>query len=61
MVKELALKTRDLLNKLQSLATSSDEGKQIVTADALEQAGLPAPMQRFLYNVASAEGMAELK
>jgi hypothetical protein len=56
VVKELALKTRELLNKLQSLATESD-GKQIVTSEALEAAGLPAPMQRFLFNVASAEGM----
>jgi len=55
IIKELAIKTRELLEKLKSFQAEDEEGNQVITLEALQN--LPANMQQFLYAVASAEGL----
>mmetsp|Transcript_18526 Transcript_18526/g.23478 ORF Transcript_18526/g.23478 Transcript_18526/m.23478 type:complete len:83 (+) Transcript_18526:919-1167(+) len=55
IIKELAIKTRELIDKLKTLQVEDEEGNQMITIEALQS--LPANMQQFLYAVASAEGL----
>merc|ERR1712232_808698 len=53
IIKELAIRTRQLLEKLKSLQVQDEDGNEMITMEALQN--LPANMQQFLYAVASAE------
>jgi len=55
IIKELAIKTTELIGKLKTLQTEDEEGNQTITLESLQS--LPANMQVFLYAVASAEGL----
>ncbi|XP_065184747.1 DENN domain-containing protein 10-like [Sycon ciliatum] len=60
MIKEIALKTKDLINNLKSLAVEDEEtGEPVVTPDALRGRKLTPAMENFLYHLASAEGLVK--
>mmetsp|Transcript_23686 Transcript_23686/g.59283 ORF Transcript_23686/g.59283 Transcript_23686/m.59283 type:complete len:356 (-) Transcript_23686:60-1127(-) len=53
-IKGMAMKTQQLLGKIQQLRVEVD-GKLVVTRESIEAHKLPANMPRFLYDVAVAE------
>ncbi|PRP74132.1 FAM45 family protein [Planoprotostelium fungivorum] len=53
-------KIKDLLNKLEQLKVERDNGEPIVDYKALQEAGLPPNLDKFLYQLATAEGMTAL-
>jgi len=55
IIKTIALKTKDLLGNLETFKGDHPDGKY-VTMDDLHGMKLPANMDRFLFNVALAEG-----
>ncbi|XP_066994835.2 putative DENN domain-containing protein 10 B [Anabrus simplex] len=61
LIKEIADKTRELLNQLRSLATvSTPEGKQMVSVETLREKNLPQALDNFLFNLAVAENIMML-
>lgn len=59
LLKALTAKTRDMLGKLAQLKVADQDGNSYITFDSLQQRRLPPHMDRFLFNIASAEGMAK--
>lgn len=60
LIKNLAMKTKDLLTKLESLKVEDpDDNKMYITLEALQSRKLPPGMDRFLYAVAAAEGLTK--
>ncbi|CAH3124244.1 unnamed protein product [Porites lobata] len=58
LVKELSVKTKDLINNLTKLAVEPEGGgKARVTLEALKQRKLTAVVENFLFNLAAAEGL----
>lgn len=61
VIKEIADKTKELLNQLMSLATvSTPEGKQMVSIETLRKRNLPPALDNFLFNLAVAENIMML-
>jgi len=58
VIKEIALKTRELITQLQTLKANNPAG-DFVTAEFLSTQKLAPNMDRFLYNVAMSEGMCK--
>jgi len=58
IIKGLAQKTKDLLTKLDSLKVEDEEGNSYITYECLQQRKL-GRLDRFLFNVAAAEGMTK--
>jgi len=60
-IREVAIKTKELLDNLQSLKTPSESDPNVgyITLEALSQQKLPRDMDKFLFNVALAEGMCK--
>jgi hypothetical protein len=58
LIKELALKTKALLSNLDKMALEQD-GRRVVTLEALQARGLPPAMDRFLFSLAQAEGLTK--
>jgi len=58
IIKELALKTRDLLSKLALLKVKDEDGNEYITWENLQERKLPPNMDRFLFSIANAEGLA---
>lgn len=58
IIKDLAVKTKDLVTKLQMLRVEDEEGNKRVTLENLAARKLPPFMDRFLFNVAVAEKLA---
>jgi len=58
IIKGLAARTRDLLNRLESLKVSDSDGHSYITFESLQQRNL-GRLDRFLFNVASSEGMTK--
>lgn len=57
-VQEIAIKTKDLINNLKSLAVEDEElGRPVVTLDQLRERKLTPAMENFLFHLASAEGL----
>jgi hypothetical protein len=56
IIKQLTEKATDLLERLEQLKTSEEEGG-VVTFENLSQRKMPAGMAQFLFAVASAEGL----
>jgi len=56
VIKNMALKTKELLANLETFKVEHSDGKY-VTLEDLQKLKLPANMDRFLFNVALAEGM----
>lgn len=60
LIKNLAVKTKDLLTKLEGLRVEDTEDQKLyITLESLQNRKLPPGMDRFLYNVAAAEGMTK--
>lgn len=60
VIKGLAVKTKELLTKLESLKVEDeDDNKMYITLEALQSRKLPPGMDRFLYGVAAAEGLTK--
>jgi len=58
LVKELSIKTKDLINNLKKLAVEPEEGGKVrVTLEALKQRKLTPVVENFLFNLAAAEGL----
>jgi hypothetical protein len=53
------MKTKELLGKLEQLKVEHEDGTYI-DYKTLQNTKLPANMDRFLYSVATAEGMTKL-
>nr|AGM32878.1 protein FAM45A-like protein [Coptotermes formosanus] len=61
VVREIADKTRELLNQLRSLATvTTPEGKHMVSIETLRERNLPQALDNFLFNLAVAENIMML-
>jgi len=60
VIKGLALKTKELLDKLATLKTDHEDGSSYIEFATLQNTRLPPNMDRFLYAVAVAEGMAKI-
>lgn len=58
IVKELSGRTKGFLQKVESLQVEDDEGNAFISLSNLQERGLPPHMDRFVYAVAGAEGMA---
>jgi len=56
VIKELAVKTKDLIDRLKLLQVEDEEGNQTITLEGIQERGIPANMQPFLFAVAGAEG-----
>jgi hypothetical protein len=59
IIKELTIKTKQLLTKLDSLKVQSPEGYSFISLQDLQQKQFPPGMDRFLFSVASAEGLTK--
>ncbi|XP_002738397.1 DENN domain-containing protein 10-like [Saccoglossus kowalevskii] len=60
IIKEIAVKTKDLINNLKTLATpSEDGGTPKITLEALQERQMPPAMENFLFNLAAAEGFVQ--
>jgi len=59
IVKNLTTKTRDILQKLQTLTATAQDGTAYLTMEILQAKKLPVHLQKFLFAVASAEGLAK--
>jgi hypothetical protein len=57
IVKELTSKTKALLQRLDGLRETNEKGESVVTLESIQSRKLPAGMDTFLFEVASAEGM----
>jgi len=58
LIKNLAMKTKDLLTKLEGLKVEDPEDhKMYISLESLQSRKLPPGSDRFLYNVGAAEGM----
>ncbi|GAM19836.1 hypothetical protein SAMD00019534_030110 [Acytostelium subglobosum LB1] len=57
VIKGLSNKVKDLLGKLDTLRVDNGEGKQVITLENLQERKLPPGMDKFLFNVATAEGL----
>ena len=51
------MKTKDLLSNLRSFASLGEDGKPVVTLEALRERRMPAATENFLFSLAAAEGM----
>ncbi|GLH02860.1 Protein FAM45A [Gryllus bimaculatus] len=61
VIKEIADKTKELLNQLMSLATvCTTEGKRMVSIETLRERNLPPALDNFLFNLAVAENIMML-
>jgi len=61
LIKGLAVKTKDLLTKLETLkVTDESDGSSYIDYKTLQSKKLPQNMDRFLYAVATAEGMTKI-
>jgi len=58
-IKALAMKTKDILTKLETLKTDHEDG-QYVDSASLANANLPQKLERFLFAVATAEGLTKM-
>eukprot|EP01120_Amphizonella_sp_Union-15-10_P008965 TRINITY_DN330_c0_g1_i2.p1 TRINITY_DN330_c0_g1~~TRINITY_DN330_c0_g1_i2.p1 ORF type:complete len:355 (+),score=56.62 TRINITY_DN330_c0_g1_i2:41-1105(+) len=59
LIKELTLRTKALIKKLDLLKVKNDSGQAYITLEHLQSSRLPPHMDRFLFAVASAEGMTQ--
>jgi len=60
VIKAVAQATKEFLDKLQVLKAEDQKAPgQQITQEGLAAAGLPVPMQQWIFNVAVAEGMAK--
>jgi len=59
IVKNLTAKTKDILQKLQKIAATEKDGTMYLTMEILQEKKLPVHLQKFLFAVASAEGLAK--
>lgn len=57
IIKEVAVRTKELLTKLAALRVEHEDGNKYITLEGLQARKLPPNMDRFLYNVAGAENM----
>jgi len=62
IIKGLAMKTKELIGKLETLKTehADGDGESYIELKGLENAKLPPKLERFLYSVANAEGMTKM-
>ena len=56
---EIANKTKDLLNKLKSLATEDEDGKMTLSLEVLKERKMPPATENFLFSLAASEGLAK--
>ncbi|XP_013378729.1 protein FAM45A [Lingula anatina] len=59
VIKEISVKTKELLNNLKSLATVGEDDKPYISFEILQGRKMPPATQNFLYNLAAAEGMVK--
>ncbi|CAH1784641.1 unnamed protein product [Owenia fusiformis] len=60
VIKEIAKKTKELLNNLKTLATPNEEGVGYITLEALRERKMQPATEHFLYNLAMCEGLVQL-
>ncbi|XP_072177389.1 DENN domain-containing protein 10-like [Diadema setosum] len=58
VIKEISKKTTELLNNLKSLAGDEDDPK--ITLEMLQERKMPPATERFLFGVATAEGLVQM-
>eukprot|EP00118_Oscarella_pearsei_P001513 m.7648 g.7648 ORF g.7648 m.7648 type:complete len:355 (+) comp19302_c0_seq1:52-1116(+) len=60
LIKELALKTKELIANLKTMAAASEDGPPGISLESLRARKLTSGMESFLFNLASAEGLVQL-
>eukprot|EP01117_Protostelium_nocturnum_P009415 TRINITY_DN3358_c0_g1_i1.p1 TRINITY_DN3358_c0_g1~~TRINITY_DN3358_c0_g1_i1.p1 ORF type:complete len:355 (-),score=111.44 TRINITY_DN3358_c0_g1_i1:39-1103(-) len=60
VIRGTALKVKDLLQKLEQLKVENENGESYVDLKTLQNTKLPANVDRFLFAVATAEGMTAM-
>ncbi|XP_005105764.1 DENN domain-containing protein 10 [Aplysia californica] len=59
VIKEIANKTKDLLNNLKSLATENEDGKLTLSLETLKERRMPPATENFLFSLAASEGFVK--
>merc|ERR1712150_57141 len=57
IIKDIAMKTKELLNNLRSLAVQDESGKAYIMLETLRERKMPRSTENFLFNLAAAEGL----
>ncbi|XP_025096517.1 protein FAM45A-like isoform X2 [Pomacea canaliculata] len=60
IVKEVASKTKELLNNLMTLATPGQDGKLSLSLETLRARKMPPATENFLFSLAASEGFVQL-
>ncbi|ESO94949.1 hypothetical protein LOTGIDRAFT_239462 [Lottia gigantea] len=60
IIKEIANKTKELLNNLKSLCIEDEEHKSYITLESLRERKMPPATENFLFSLAACEGMVKL-
>lgn len=60
IIKELASKTKEMLNNLKSLATTDSEGRTSLSLETLHARKMPPATENFLFCLAASEGFVQL-
>jgi len=60
VIKGLAVKTKELLAKLEKLKTEHADGNSYIDQKSFSNQKIPAAMERFLYSIANAESMTKM-
>jgi hypothetical protein len=58
-IKFIASKTKEMLDTLRTLVVEDEDGSPVITLEHLSSQGLPVGMDKFLFHVAKAEGLAQ--
>eukprot|EP01088_Endostelium_zonatum_P019591 TRINITY_DN6845_c0_g1_i1.p1 TRINITY_DN6845_c0_g1~~TRINITY_DN6845_c0_g1_i1.p1 ORF type:complete len:365 (-),score=67.62 TRINITY_DN6845_c0_g1_i1:19-1113(-) len=61
IIREVSVKTKELLKRLLSLRVKDENGEEYVTLESLQERKLPPGMDRFLFAIAGAEGFTNRK
>ncbi|XP_070541116.1 DENN domain-containing protein 10-like [Ptychodera flava] len=59
VIKEIAVKTKEVINSLKSLAIPNEDGKPKITLEVIKEQQKSAIMENFLFNLAAAEGLVQ--
>ncbi|XP_064601907.1 DENN domain-containing protein 10-like [Liolophura sinensis] len=60
IIKDISVKTKELLNNLKTLATEHEDGQSYITLERLKDRKMPAATENFLYTLAVCEGLVKL-
>ncbi|XP_052101508.1 DENN domain-containing protein 10-like [Mytilus californianus] len=60
LIKEIASKTRELINNLKSLSVTGEDSKQYITIEVLRERKMTPATENFLFSLAACEGLVQM-